>query len=121
MAAELPLQLLRRILFCSVHNKITRVVLPHKRPCSRLQAFISTHLATLRSKKMKRFLRFMGVTACLAFGVGIATSQTWQPLAHQPSFGAGAMLLLTDGSVLVHSEPNSLTSTSTDYSSWYKL
>jgi len=31
------------------------------------------------------------------------------------------MLLLTDGTVLVHSEPNSTTTTSTDYSSWYKL
>src|SRR5207302_10995313 len=44
-----------------------------------------------------------------------------QPLTHQPSFNPGSMLLLTDGTILVHSEPNCLTCTSTDYSSWYKL
>jgi hypothetical protein len=42
-------------------------------------------------------------------------------LNNQPSFDAGVMLLLSDETVLVHSEPNCLTCTSTDYSSWYKL
>lgn len=52
---------------------------------------------------------------------GIATGQSWQPLTNQPSFSPGAVLLLTDGTVLAHSEPNCLSCTSTDYSSWYKL
>jgi hypothetical protein len=59
--------------------------------------------------------------AVLTFGAVLATCQTWQPLTHQPSFSPGAVLLLTDGTVLAHSEPNCLNCTSTDYSSWYKL
>ena len=51
----------------------------------------------------------------------LALCQSWQPLSNQPSFSPGAVLLLTDGTVLAHSEPNCLTCTSTDYSSWYKL
>jgi len=31
---------------------------------------------------------------------------SWQNLTHQPSFNAGTMLLMTDGSVLCHDEPN---------------
>jgi hypothetical protein len=31
------------------------------------------------------------------------------------------MLLLTDGTILAHSEPNCLSCTSTDYNSWYKF
>jgi hypothetical protein len=37
---------------------------------------------------------------------------TWSPLAHQPTFGAGTMLLLTDGTVMCQ---NSGTS------HWWKL
>jgi hypothetical protein len=45
---------------------------------------------------------------------GIAHAQTWQALKHQAPFGAGAMLLLTDGRVLVHEEQ--------DYAqNWYAL
>jgi len=57
----------------------------------------------------------------LIVATGVGTCQTWQPLNNQPSFNPGTMLLLTDGTVLVHSEPNCLTCTTTDYSSWYKL
>ena len=48
----------------------------------------------------------LAVTAC--FG------QSWTSLNHQPSFGAGAMLLMTDGTVLVHSEQ-------LNSQNWYKL
>ncbi len=43
---------------------------------------------------------------------GTAAAQTWTPLTHQPTFSAGAALLLTDGTVLVQSV---LTG------SWYRL
>ena len=59
--------------------------------------------------------------AALLIGTAVANCQSWQPLTNQPSFNPGAMLLLTDGTVLVHSEPNCLTCTGTDYSSWYML
>jgi hypothetical protein len=67
-------------------------------------------------------LRMLALTlAGFAVAAGIATGQSWQPLTNQPSFSPGAVLLLTDGTVLAHSEPNCLSCTSTDYSSWYKL
>lgn len=43
----------------------------------------------------------------------------WQNLTNQPAFNAGTMLLLTDGSVLCHDEPN--TSTVSGSNRWYKL
>ena len=61
------------------------------------------------------------VLAVMIVGSAFAPCQSWQPLTNQPSFSPGAMLLLTDGTVLAHSEPNCLNCTSTDYSSWYKL
>lgn len=67
---------------------------------------------------MRNILTVLATVCVLA---AMAAAQTWTPLNNQPSFDAGAMVLLTDGSVLVHSEPNCLTCTSTDYSSWYKL
>jgi len=70
---------------------------------------------------MKVLLRLALTLAGLIIGTAVASCQTWQPLNHQPSFNPGSMLLLTDGTILVHSEPNCLTCTSTDYSSWYKL
>src|SRR5437879_756753 len=69
-----------------------------------------------------RPLRMLAATlAALIATAGIASGQSWQPLTHQPSFSPGAVLLLTDGTVLAHSEPNCLSCTSTDYGSWYKL
>jgi hypothetical protein len=44
---------------------------------------------------------------------------TWQALTNQPSFSAGTMLLLTDGSVLCHDEPNSAGVTGTRH--WWRL
>jgi hypothetical protein len=54
------------------------------------------------------------VLAGLIVATGVATCQIWQPLNQQPTFGAGAMLLLTDGTVLVHSEQS-------NSQNWYKL
>ncbi len=59
--------------------------------------------------------------AALIASATVATCQSWQPLTNQPTFSPGAMLLLTDGTILAHSEPNCLSCTSTDYNSWYKL
>jgi hypothetical protein len=44
---------------------------------------------------------------------------TWQSLINQPTFNAGTMLLLTDGSVLCHVEPNSGGVTGTRH--WWRL
>ena len=44
---------------------------------------------------------------------------TWKDLTNQPTFNAGTMLLLTDGSVLCHDEPN--TSTVSGSNRWYRL
>jgi hypothetical protein len=45
----------------------------------------------------------MALVLLMSFS-GIATAQTWQSLKHGAPFTAGAMLLLTDGRVLVHQE-----------------
>ena len=44
----------------------------------------------------------------------VATAQVWQPLNNPVSFDAGSMLLLTDGTVMVHLEQS-------NSSQWYKL
>ena len=55
-------------------------------------------------------------TLMLLAALGIANGQSWQPLTHQPSFPAGAALLLTDGTVMVHHED-----ANDGFSEWYKL
>ncbi len=62
-------------------------------------------------------LRMLGFAILvLSAAVGTASAQSWQPLTNQPSFTAGAALLLTDGTVMVHHEgPDN------GYSEWYKL
>ena len=48
-------------------------------------------------------------------GVIFSRAQVWQPLKNQPTFGGvGAILLLTDGTVLAHREP-------LDAEKWYRL
>ncbi len=64
--------------------------------------------------KLLRMLGFATFVLCLA--VTLASAQSWQPLTHQPSFPAGAALLLTDGTVMVHHED-----ANDGYSEWYKL
>ena len=64
--------------------------------------------------KLSRMLGF--ATIVLLAATSIASAQSWQPLAHQPSFTAGQALLLTDGTVMVHHEdPND------GFSDWWKL
>ena len=52
-----------------------------------------------------------------------AIGQTWTPLNNQPPVSVGAMLLLTDGRVLVHEEPNCSGTgcVGSDYTAWYTL
>ena len=71
--------------------------------------------------KIKVLRNLAIVLTGLAVAASLASAQSWQPLNNQPSFDVGAVLLLTDGSIMAVSEPNCLTCTSTDYSSWYKL
>ena len=71
--------------------------------------------------KTKVLRNLVIVLAGLVVGTSFAAAQSWQPLNNQPSFDVGAMLLLTDGTIMAVSEPNCLTCTATDYSSWYKL
>ncbi len=60
--------------------------------------------------------RIFVFAAVVLLTVGVASSQSWQPLTHQPSFTAGTALLLTDGTVMVHHEdPND------GFSEWFKL
>src|ERR1700732_4502368 len=47
-------------------------------------------------------------------GATPAGAQRWQPLRNQPTSPVGSMLLLTDGTVLVHEEPR-------NGQNWYKL
>ena len=64
-----------------------------------------------------KLLRMLGfATGVLLAAAGMSSAQSWQPLAHQPSFTAGHALLLTDGTVMVHHEdPND------GFSEWWKL
>jgi hypothetical protein len=46
---------------------------------------------------------------------GLASAQKWQPLNHPVNFQAGALALLTDGTVLIHEEQDS------SPQNWFKL
>lgn len=64
--------------------------------------------------------------ACLALigSVGVANAQTWTPLTNPAPVSMGSMLLLTDGRVLVHEEPNCNPGpkcVGKDYTAWYTL
>jgi len=63
--------------------------------------------------------------ACLAVvaSVAIANCQTWTPLTNHAPVSMGTMLLLTDGRVLVHEEPNcsGIGCVGNDYTAWYTL
>jgi hypothetical protein len=63
--------------------------------------------------KPSRILAFATVAVLATLGVANAQSQ-WQPLTHPATFNAGALALLTDGTVLIHSEQSAL-------GNWYKL
>ena len=58
--------------------------------------------------------RSAGALTAILLYAAVASAQVWQPLNNPASFSAGAMLLLTDGTVLVHSEQS-------NSSQWSKL
>jgi large repetitive protein len=74
---------------------------------------------------MKRFSAFAVALVCvLTVGlVATGSAQTWTTLTNAPPVSVGAMLLLTDGRVLVHEEPNCSGSgcVGSDYTAWYTL
>jgi hypothetical protein len=51
-----------------------------------------------RGGDIMNILRALVLTTLLT---SLAGAQTWTPLSHQPTFGAGTALLLTDGTVMV--------------------
>src|ERR1700693_3001652 len=64
---------------------------------------------------MRQLPKFAIAIASVMLSAGFVTAPTWQPLKHQPNFGGvGTMLLLTDGTVLMHREP-------LHAEQWYKL
>ena len=63
-----------------------------------------------------KLLRSFAFVVIVCAAASLCSAQSWQPLTNQPSFTAGHMLLLTDGTVMVHHEdPND------GYSDWWKL
>src|SRR5271170_1058071 len=74
---------------------------------------------------MKLFSSFAVRLACLIAVVlaPIAYGQSWTPLVNPAPVSMGAMLLLTDGRVLVHEEPNCSGTgcVGNNYSVWYTL
>src|SRR5580658_9087190 len=66
-----------------------------------------------------------GALTCLFLAVSgpLANCQTWTPLNNPAPVSVGAMLLLTDGRVLVHQEPNCSgpECAGTDFAEWYTL
>ena len=64
---------------------------------------------------MKRLRILVWGIAWIVAGSSLALAQKWQPLNHHPNFGGvGAMLLLTDGTVMVQPGPK-------DGQNWHKL
>src|SRR5712691_8864888 len=63
---------------------------------------------------MRIWRRSPGALTAILLYAAVASAQVWQPLNNPASFSAGTMLLLTDGTVLVHSEQS-------NSSQWYKL
>ncbi|HTW30233.1 MAG TPA: Ig-like domain-containing protein [Candidatus Sulfotelmatobacter sp.] len=73
---------------------------------------------------MKAF-RTLGIVLMMSVCViGLANAQTWSALNNPAPVSMGSMLLLTDGRVLVHEEPNcnpSSTCVGNSYATWYTL
>lgn len=64
---------------------------------------------------MRMFRKFGSLLLALLALAAVAGAQKWQPLKNEPSFSAGAIALLTDGTVLIHPEQTSTPQL------WYKL
>src|SRR5438105_5787832 len=56
---------------------------------------------TIPKGQNMKMLRALAVPAVLLLMVSLVQSQSWQPLAHQPTFNASTQLLLTDGTLIV--------------------
>jgi len=73
---------------------------------------------------MKAF-RTIVIASLTLFSITLANCQTWAPLVNPAPVSMGSMMLLTDGRVLVHEEPNCTRGSSgcvgSDYSAWYTL
>jgi len=63
---------------------------------------------------MKMFGKLTVTLAALLASASLAQAQSWQALKHKSPINAGAMALLTDGTVMVHSEQD-------NSAVWYKL
>ncbi len=73
---------------------------------------------------MKVF-RTLAIASLSIFSIAVANCQTWTALVNHAPVSVGSMLLLTDGRVLVHEEPNCGSGSSgcvgKDYTAWYTL
>ncbi len=67
--------------------------------------------------KPLRMLGFATLVLCVAFGV--ANAQTWTRVSNPPPVNVGAMLMLTDGTVIAHQENDQNGNVAT--LAWYKL
>ncbi len=77
------------------------------------------------TKKLSSVCAISLVFLAVLGSVATSDGQTWTPLNNAPPVSVGAMLLLTDGRVLVHEEPNcsgsGCVSTTNAYNNWYTL
>ncbi len=81
---------------------------------------------TTKSYATKLCLAVMFAGLLVAGLAGIANAQTWTPVTNPPPVSFGAMMLLTDGRVLLHEEPNCgsprpADCVGTDFTAWYTL
>jgi hypothetical protein len=82
---------------------------------------IETRLSD-KTKKLRRnmkLLRMLGITLLVGATVTSAAAQSWQRTTNNPPANLGAMLLLTDGTVIAHNENDQNGNVATLH--WYKL
>jgi len=51
-----------------------------------------------------KLLQTLGIAVLALAAVSVVNAQTWTPVQNVPNIGAGAMALMTDGTVIVHDE-----------------
>jgi len=64
-----------------------------------------------------KLLRMLGIAVVAVAAVSVVSAQSWTPVHNVPNIGAGAMALLTDGSVIVHDESGNPGT----WGNWWKL
>ena len=64
-----------------------------------------------------KLLRMLGIAVVVVAAVSVVSAQSWTPVHNVPNIGAGAMALLTDGSVIVHDESGNPGT----WGNWWKL